>query len=553
MLRKDDGRAFFDYLKEKVTRGRPAHFEFHGDSKWFVTFRYDLVLAELGGARLLAGDPASPGPFRGEVDYLLLDIDDIEDHVWDSQSEYRRYVSELAGIRVYRDGFGIRVGEDWLDLGRQATRGASLYGLRPKNVIGFVAISARDNRVLLETTSREGFQKTPHYQNFYKLLQKFVGWTSLAQAYLRRGALDFLKHSRAQDAGLELGGDNTSVAEKLREHAASIDRRDRELAQARDSMAQSATTAQDGVKEITAGDDQFSLYHQDKLNELNEVVAELGSSIDQTRRVLDENQPESNTTAKAQQILDVILEREGRLQQELAMLYEGVALGLTAEALSHEIAGIAERLAEMSSALGKYLSKQKSKDTKVLGFVEHVKSSVAALRKQLAHLAPSLRYVRERREILRVAHELEETREFYEGRFSSHAITMLVRAMAECDVKINRGKLSQIFDNILLNSEYWLREARRKDPSFTGEIAAEVARPFLRIWDNGPGVALSVEDELFDAFVTNKEKGKGRGLGLFIVQQLLDAEGCSICLLPERNEAGRRFKFEIEFRGALNE
>ena len=84
-------------------------------------------------------------------------------------------------------------------------------------------------------------------------------------------------------------------------------------------------------------------------------------------------------------------------------------------------------------------------------------------------------------------------------------------------------------------------------------MTVQVDRPILRIWDNGPGIALSVEDNLFDPFVTTKEQGKGRGLGLFIVQQLLDAEGCSIRLLPERNDAGRRFKFEIDLRGALHE
>lgn len=551
LLCKDEGRAFFEYLSEDGTKRRPPNLEYHEDSKWFVKFHYNFSLADLGGALLSDDAVANPGPFRGEVDYLLLDNYDFGDHVWDSHKDYRDYVSEFAGIRVYRDGFGIRLGEDWLNLGRSQTSGSSMYGLRPKNVMGFVAISARDNSALLETTSREGFQKTPHYQNFYSLLQKFVDWSSQAQEYLRRGALNYLNTNKTIDAGLEVGGEIPSATAKLREHATSIDNREKNLAQIRDSMKKLTETTKVRVQEITSDDDQFSLYHQEKLTKLNNLVIDLGAAIEQIQHTLDKHQPEATSIKRAQQILDVVLERDERLQQELEMFYEGVALGLTAEALSHEIAGVAERLAERSSAVTTYLSKQTDKNVKILGFVEHVKSSVAALRKQISHLDPSLRYVREKRGKVHLGHELDGICDFYKGRFANHEITMSVKKNTEFEILINRGKLSQVFDNLLLNSEYWLRDAHRKDALFAGEIFVEIDKPEIRIWDNGPGVALSVEDNLFNPFVTTKEKGKGRGLGLFIVQQLLDAEGCSMRLLPERNAAGRRFKFEIDLRGVM--
>lgn len=553
LLREDEGRSFFDYLLENETSNRPPQLSFCENSKWFVNFNYELPLADLGGARLSDEEIANPGKFRGEIDYILVDNIDLEDHVWDSQKDFRDYVREFSGIRVYRDGFGIRLGEDWLNLGRQQTSGGSVYGIRPKNVIGFIAISARDNAVLLETTSREGFQKTPHYLNFYSLLQKFVDWSSKAQEYLRRGALRYLSMRKTIDAGLEVGGEITSATDRLREHATSIDAREQSLAKIRNSMTELSKEAKSRVQEIVDDDDQFSLYHQEKLNKLNDLVVKLQASIDQIQETLDKHQPEATSIVRAQQILDVILEREERLRQELEMFYEGVALGLTAEALSHEISGVAERLSEKSSVLTGYLSKQADRNVKILSFVEHVKSSVSALRKQISHLDPALKYVREKRELVSLARELFGIQEFYKGRFSSHSIAMHVRETSDFQIRINRGKLSQVFDNLLLNSEYWLREAYRKDRSFSGEIYVEVNKPEIRIWDNGPGIARSVEDIIFDPFVTTKESGKGRGLGLFIVQQLLDAEGCSINLLPDRNEFGRRYKFEIDLRGALND
>ena len=120
-------------------------------------------------------------------------------------------------------------------------------------------------------------------------------------------------------------------------------------------------------------------------------------------------------------------------------------------------------------------------------------------------------------------------------------------------VYMNRGKLTQIFDNLFINSDYWLREDIRTKNIRHGKINISIDKPYIRFYDNGRGVDPSVETTLFEPFVTAKEKGKGRGLGLFIVKQFLDSEGCSVSLLPERNNHNRLYLFEIDFTGGLDE
>jgi len=55
---------------------------------------------------------------------------------------------------------------------------------------------------------------------------------------------------------------------------------------------------------------------------------------------------------------------------------------------------------------------------------------------------------------------------------------------------------------------------------------------------------------VFEPFVTNKPAGKGRGLGLFIVRQLLRAAGATVDLLPDRNRYGSLYILEIDLGGA---
>src|SRR5690606_28505678 len=112
-------------------------------------------------------------------------------------------------------------------------------------------------------------------------------------------------------------------------------------------------------------------------------------------------------------------------------------------------------------------------------------------------------------------------------------------------ILMNRGKLTQVVDNLVLNSEFWLLEDLRKTAIQEAKIYARIQKPFVEIYDTGRGVSPSVENQLFQAFVTTKPKGLGRGLGLFINRQLLESSNCQISLLPARNTYDRRYIFRI--------
>ena len=109
---------------------------------------------------------------------------------------------------------------------------------------------------------------------------------------------------------------------------------------------------------------------------------------------------------------------------------------------------------------------------------------------------------------------------------------------------MNRGKLLQVFDNLLLNSEYWLKEQVKGGVLKRGMIYIRVEDRHVDVWDNGIGVDPEVEKLSFwNPFVTRKPQGFGRGLGLFIVRRLLEAETCDIVLRSDRNEEGRTLHF----------
>ncbi|HWE54845.1 MAG TPA: HAMP domain-containing sensor histidine kinase, partial [Acidimicrobiales bacterium] len=245
--------------------------------------------------------------------------------------------------------------------------------------------------------------------------------------------------------------------------------------------------------------------------------------------------------------------RHDGLVNQLELAYETIGLGLTAESLAHEIKNIADRLALRTSQLASRLKRAGTPDRRTTEFVEHVQSSVAALRRQMSHLDPSLRYVRERREQFALSSVLGSIADFHRSRWRSRGLPIGIDLEIDDDftINMNRGKFQQIIDNLIFNAEYWLQEDLRRDRLSNGTLQLVVSAPMLELSDNGLGIARSVESSLFEPFVTAKPSGEGRGLGLFIVRRLLESEGCDILLLKARNASGRRYRFRLALEGAM--
>jgi len=96
-----------------------------------------------------------------------------------------------------------------------------------------------------------------------------------------------------------------------------------------------------------------------------------------------------------------------------------------------------------------------------------------------------------------------------------------------------------------------LKEKKSTEPDFNPEIKIEIDKPWIYIHDNGFGISPDISNFIFEPFVSTKPT-KGRGLGLFIVQQLLDSMNCSIILDPTLNQYERQYIFSINLANIID-
>lgn len=547
---EDDREQFFKFLtqQKKAERFNLTRSEEEG---WFVEYESKRKFSDFDSLSFVPEgiEAANPGPFQGEIDYFdLSSTSAAKQSIFTTTPEYRRYIKDLSGIRVYRDGFGVRVDRDWLGLGRQQTSGGSYYGLRPENTLGYIAISAKYNASLEETTDRQDLILTPHYENFYELLQYFVRFSADAQEFLRR---EWSKFQKQKDRD-HLTEENVSTPEeqlkKTQEYLSKAPAQREALSKVRISLKQTIKETQQAVERLETAVPKDSPEYKDVQAIKNIIEKRIGTDLQTPINQMDTYLSES---LQSRQNTERIANQIEIMKDQIGQVYEMVSLGLTAEVLSHEIDNAMMQLTSQTRDALNYLKTQKIRDERITSFVRYVNTTISSLNKQLSHLAPSLRYVREKKEKISLIDYLQEIRGYYKHRFERLKIRVELEYDENFSVSINKGKLTQIIDNLFLNSEYWLCEDIRLGQISEGVITVKLLKPFVRISDNGRGVEPTIETSLFEPFTTLKGREKGRGLGLFIIQELLKVEGCSISLLPIRNKSDRNFIFEIDFTGVL--
>jgi signal transduction histidine kinase len=97
-------------------------------------------------------------------------------------------------------------------------------------------------------------------------------------------------------------------------------------------------------------------------------------------------------------------------------------------------------------------------------------------------------------------------------------------SLEKSTIKGSRVDLQQVLMNILSNAKDALTNTTNP------QIMIRIDNNTIIISDNGEGISSDIQDKIFDPFFTTKGVGKGTGLGLYLVKQILDKHKAHIDL-----------------------
>ncbi|MEN8904888.1 MAG: response regulator [Clostridiales bacterium] len=121
-------------------------------------------------------------------------------------------------------------------------------------------------------------------------------------------------------------------------------------------------------------------------------------------------------------------------------------------------------------------------------------------------------------------------------------------------VVCNRGQISQVILNIMINSIHALKGQDRED---RGKIIVETGekdnRVFVKISDDGPGIPDNILNRIFEPFFTTKEVGQGTGLGLSISHDIIVNKHEGHIYVGNNDDCGAYFIIEFSDKLKAND
>jgi signal transduction histidine kinase len=251
------------------------------------------------------------------------------------------------------------------------------------------------------------------------------------------------------------------------------------------------------------------------------------------------------------QLLDVIRDVIAKARRDrLATADRMAALGTLASGIAHEINNPLTYVMANLKTLTVELGAQQG-------------STAAGRRGELAELASEALEGAERikrliRQVQTVAFvprddqlDTVELRSMLHGALASTGGEVQRRARLELEVDVEaqvrceRGRVEQLFANLLLNAAQAIPE---------GDAAANEVRVVMRklphdrvaveITDSGTGIPIEIHERIFQPFFTTRAVGQGTGLGLAISRAIVSAMGGEISFRPA-SRRGTTFRVEL--------
>ncbi len=456
----------------------------------------------------------------------------------------REFLNYHNGIKLYRDNFRIaNLGDkdsDWLNLQQARTRGQQFFRFELGNVMGYVKINDFYQKYIKEISSRQELKQTPHASSLKYFLQNIFN----NDFYQLSTSAYYLVRDIIEEEGLIPKNNPKELKKQVDESEILLKETQKQL--------HSFQNGFEGIKE------NILLDSPEKIKKIQKIIQSLDTQGVSLSTSIDSS---ISTLKTAKETLNLVEER----QKETYNNYKLMANGLITEVITHELHSILLN-AKSGTDYHKYIEVLKSyvlEAKRIDLYKDNLKplsERMDFLHTRISDLDHFYNFL-EKTFIRQGTHDdfedevigklLDEFRKRLDKRLRSLKTEILYNGTENYLWYVPKGTLTHIFYNLIDNSLYWIGERQKRSDydeqyklSQKDYIKIEqVDNDTMHYQDSGIGVTEDMQFILFHPFKSGKRDG--RGMGLYIVKNLLESFNGHIELLPQTNKYGNRFIFSI--------
>lgn len=210
------------------------------------------------------------------------------------------------------------------------------------------------------------------------------------------------------------------------------------------------------------------------------------------------------------------------------------AVGLSVETASHDVMIILKKsIAQINQIISDLRLDGEVDKKKLLDQMVSLENSMTLVNTQMKDIRLLFPSAKTRAKDISVLEVLEKVNRLYMRPFQQNEIQVSQTVLnGDMTIRATEAVLLQVFINLYDNALYWLKTVSidRKI-----NICINAEERLIIFSDNGPGIKMESMPYVFEAFYS--EKGEdGRGLGLYIAQQLLNRYNYGIDVLSDEND-----------------
>ena len=210
------------------------------------------------------------------------------------------------------------------------------------------------------------------------------------------------------------------------------------------------------------------------------------------------------------------------------------SIGLSVETASHDMMSMLSKGTLGIDDLTKDLMCKSKTIDEAIEELHKLRGIFSFVESQMKDIQVMFKSTKQRRKNIRIVDELEKVIRIYKNILSRSKIKVIVNKIGSPLIaKCTDAILLQLFINLLDNAVYWLKTINIKNKKIL--ITLDGNEGNLIFSDNGPGVVKEDIPYIFEPFYSGKGE-EGRGLGLYIAQQLLERVDYSIWLAEINSE-----------------
>ncbi|MBK6481137.1 MAG: ATP-binding protein [Saprospiraceae bacterium] len=235
-----------------------------------------------------------------------------------------------------------------------------------------------------------------------------------------------------------------------------------------------------------------------------------------------------DTLKTANDFLDKLETHTDLMKERMETVEDLAGLGMAVEKASHDALML---LAKMRGNIKDFKVKAKNKDYKneeLVKLLNELDENLNFVYDEMQVIQPLFKIQRKAIQEVSIYESIEKVQKYFRRELENKISVQIIKDK-DVIVKTNNGLILQVLINLIDNAIYWSNKKESKKTEITFKINTKDNS--LIIADNGPGIREDVEPLIFNEFFSLKSDG--RGLGLYIVKEILMRINAEISVIQE--------------------